>query len=182
MHFPRSPSRDPLASPSWSRAETRLAEPPHLGDLGYRAADILQSNCVIWVERPSDRLYIRRWIELIDESLVENLHYSIMFYGGKLLNHLAISDDAVSEFIKLRLLNRHSGIVMDSDRTSPDASITKRSSESKASSRTTRKRRAMYGSRQDAPLRILSNATVCEGCRRGKLKAERSVWHRSTLG
>jgi ABC-type dipeptide/oligopeptide/nickel transport system ATPase component len=94
-----------------------------LGDLGYRAADILQSNCVIWVEGPSDRIYIRRWIELIDESLVENLHYSIMFYGGKLLNHLSFSDDAVSEFIRLRLLNRHSGIVMDSDRTSPDASI-----------------------------------------------------------
>jgi hypothetical protein len=94
-----------------------------LGDLGHRAADILQSNCVIWVEGPSDRLYIRRWIELIDESLVENLHYSIMFYGGKLLNHLTFSDDAVSEFIRLRLLNRHSGIVIDSDRTSPDASI-----------------------------------------------------------
>jgi AAA ATPase domain len=94
-----------------------------LGDLGHRAADILQSNCVIWVEGPSDRLYIRRWIELIDESLVENLHYSIMFYGGKLLNHLTFNDDAVSEFIRLRLLNRHSGIVIDSDRTSPDASI-----------------------------------------------------------
>lgn len=106
----------------------RGAKRPHelvrlLGDLGYRAADILQSNCVIWVEGPSDRLYIRRWIELIDESLVENLHYSIMFYGGKLLNHLSFSDDAVSEFIKLRLLNRHSAIVMDSDRTSPDAPI-----------------------------------------------------------
>jgi energy-coupling factor transporter ATP-binding protein EcfA2 len=94
-----------------------------LGDLGYRAADILQSNCVIWVEGPSDRLYIRRWIELIDESLVESLHYSIMFYGGKLLNHLSFSDDAVSEFIKLRLLNRNSAIVIDSDRTSPDAEI-----------------------------------------------------------
>jgi energy-coupling factor transporter ATP-binding protein EcfA2 len=94
-----------------------------LGDLGYRAADILQSNCVIWVEGPSDRLYIRRWIELVDESLVENLHYSIMFYGGKLLNHLSFREDAVSEFIKLRLLNRHSAIVMDSDRTSPDAPI-----------------------------------------------------------
>jgi energy-coupling factor transporter ATP-binding protein EcfA2 len=94
-----------------------------LGDLGYRAADILQSNCVIWVEGPSDRIYVRRWIELFDESLVESLHYSIMFYGGKLLNHLSFSDDAVSEFIKLRLLNRHSAIVMDSDRTSPDAEI-----------------------------------------------------------
>ena len=27
-------------------------------DLGYKASDILQANCVIWVEGPSDRIYL----------------------------------------------------------------------------------------------------------------------------
>ena len=31
-------------------------------DLGYRASDILQANCIIWVEGPSDRIYIKAWI------------------------------------------------------------------------------------------------------------------------
>jgi AAA ATPase domain len=28
-------------------------------DLGYQASDLLQSNCVLWVEGPSDRIYLR---------------------------------------------------------------------------------------------------------------------------
>lgn len=40
-------------------------------DLGYRPADLLQSNAIIWVEGPSDRLYIRRWLELAESGLEE---------------------------------------------------------------------------------------------------------------
>jgi len=60
-----------------------------LDDLDIRASDILQSNGIIWVEGPSDRIYIRKWIELSsDGELREDIHFSIMFYGGKLLSHL----------------------------------------------------------------------------------------------
>jgi hypothetical protein len=48
-------------------------------DLGYKASDLMQANCVIWVEGPSDRIYINRWIRNVDPSLRENIHYSIMF-------------------------------------------------------------------------------------------------------
>lgn len=59
-------------------------------DLEIKASDLLQSNGIIWVEGPSDRIYINKWIELItDGALVENKHYQIMFYGGKLLSHLS---------------------------------------------------------------------------------------------
>jgi predicted ATPase len=93
-------------------------------DLGYKASDILQANAVIWVEGPSDRIYINHWIKAVDESLVEGIHYSIMFYGGRLLSHLT-SDDVddgpeVSHFISLLSLNRNSSIVIDSDKTSKD--------------------------------------------------------------
>lgn len=85
-------------------------------DLGYRASDIIQSNCIIWVEGPSDRIYLNHWISSVDPELVEGLHYSVMFYGGRLLSHLTADDPEVSEFISLRRLNRNICIIIDSDK------------------------------------------------------------------
>lgn len=85
-------------------------------DLGYRASDLVQSNCIIWVEGPSDRVYLKWWIKALDSTLIEGIHYSIMFYGGRLLSHLTANDPEVEEFISLRRLNRHVSIVIDSDR------------------------------------------------------------------
>lgn len=92
-------------------------------DLGYRASDLLQANCMIWVEGPSDRIYLNHWIHAVEPELVERLHYSIMFYGGRLLSHLTADDQEISDFISLRHLNRHIAIVIDSDRSGPQESI-----------------------------------------------------------
>ncbi|WP_439402676.1 ATP-dependent nuclease [Bradyrhizobium sp. DASA03068] len=92
-------------------------------DLGIRASDIVQSNYVVWVEGPSDRVYVQHWIGLVDPKLREGIHYSIMFYGGRLLNHLSADDEEVSEFIKLRALNRNLCVVMDSDKATAHTKI-----------------------------------------------------------
>ncbi len=92
-------------------------------NLGTRASDILQSNAVIWVEGPSDRIYLQHWIKTIAPDLVEGIHYSIMFYGGRLLSHLSADDDEVNEFIGLRSLNQNLAIVMDSDKTADSDQI-----------------------------------------------------------
>lgn len=92
-------------------------------DLGYKASDIVQSNAVIWVEGPSDRIYIRHWISSVSPHLVEGIHYSIMFYGGRLLSHLTADSEELDEFIALRSLNQHLAIVMDSDRRSAHSAI-----------------------------------------------------------
>jgi len=84
-------------------------------DLGYRASDLLQSNSIIWVEGPSDRIYLNHWLQSIDPSLIEGIHYSIMFYGGRLASHLSAEDSSIEDFISLRKLNRNICIVMDSD-------------------------------------------------------------------
>ncbi len=85
-------------------------------DLGYRPSDLVQANAIIWVEGPSDRIYINAWMRVAARELVEGLHYAIMFYGGRLLSHLTVSDDAVAEFIELQRLNRQVAIVIDSDK------------------------------------------------------------------
>ena len=88
-----------------------------LTDLGHSPADVLQASCVIWVEGPSDRIYLNHWLEAYDDKLKEGLHYSIMFYGGRLLSHLSFdNDDDVDEFIALRRINQNSAILIDSDR------------------------------------------------------------------
>ncbi len=94
-----------------------------LDDLGYNASDILQSNAVIWVEGPSDRIYLNHWITAADRSLSEGIHYTVMFYGGGLIRHLSASDDALEEFIRLRDLNRNMAIVMDSDKEAEDSPL-----------------------------------------------------------
>lgn len=85
-------------------------------ELGARASDLVQANCVVWVEGPSDRTYIRGWIEALAPDLAEGVHYSLLFYGGRLLSHLSADDPAVAEFIALPRINRHFAIVIDSDR------------------------------------------------------------------
>jgi predicted ATP-dependent endonuclease of OLD family len=89
-----------------------------LDDLDIRASDILQANGVIWVEGPSDRIYLRRWIELVSNGeLKEGVHYTIMFYGGRLLSHLdALPLEESEELISLLRINRNAAVVIDSDR------------------------------------------------------------------
>ncbi|SIS98622.1 AAA family ATPase [Paracoccus saliphilus] len=89
-----------------------------IDDLGYRASDILQSNAIVWVEGPSDRIYIRHWLSLVQPNLKEGIHYSIMFYGGSLIRHISADDEAVDEFIKLTKMNRNFAILIDSDKRS----------------------------------------------------------------
>lgn len=87
-------------------------------DLGYKASDILQSNAIIWVEGPSDRIYLNHWIKSLAPELVMGTHFSIMFYGGRLLSHLSANgdDEVTRQFIDLRMLNRNIALVMDSDK------------------------------------------------------------------
>ncbi|MFD8250472.1 ATP-dependent endonuclease [Nocardia sp. NPDC059691] len=94
-----------------------------VADLGNRASDIVQSNFVLWVEGPSDRIYLKYWISVIAAELIEGVHYSIMFYGGALLNHLTAEDEEVSDFIQLAMINRNLAIVIDSDKKSGDSEI-----------------------------------------------------------
>lgn len=94
-------------------------------DLGYRPSDLVQTNAVIWVEGPSDRIYLKYWIEqLAPGEFVEGTHYSVMFYGGSLLSSLSPLDaEEVTEFISLRNLNRYMVVVIDSDKERPRASL-----------------------------------------------------------
>ncbi len=101
--------------------------------LGYRASDLLQTNCIIWVEGPSDRIYLNAWLDTVSGgTLQEGRHYSIMYYSGSLGSHITAEDlvdetngdlteegelpEPVKDLISLRRLNRNLAIMIDSDK------------------------------------------------------------------
>ncbi len=89
-----------------------------ISDLGSRPSDILQANGIVWVEGPSDRIYINRWISLFDNKLKEGYHYQCIFYGGALLaNTEAKSNDNTNDkLVNLLSINPNIVLVCDGDR------------------------------------------------------------------
>ncbi|AMG36859.1 ATP-dependent nuclease [Achromobacter xylosoxidans] len=87
-------------------------------DLGVRQSDFLQANGVVWVEGPSDAIYLEYWLRLYcvkeGKPLFERgLSYSIFWYGGSVLSHLAGERDEILR--ALLQLNRNAFVLMDSD-------------------------------------------------------------------
>ncbi|UCE58939.1 MAG: AAA family ATPase [Phycisphaerales bacterium] len=85
-----------------------------LDDLDVRASDLLQANMVIWVEGPTDRMFLKKCFELLRSDLVEKIDYQIVCYGGKLRSHVAF--DEGNALVNLLALSRHVAMVCDSDK------------------------------------------------------------------
>jgi len=93
-----------------------------LEDLDVRASDIFQSNGIIWVEGPSDRVYIKRWLEIWgDKNLIEGSDYQFLYYGGRLLSHYTTEE--TEDLINILSTNINAAIVMDSDKRSKQGHI-----------------------------------------------------------
>ena len=106
-------------------AKTYIQNNGILDDLDIRASDILQANGIIWVEGPSDRIYINRWIDLWSNGeLKEGTHYQVIFYGGRLLAHLSAEiPDEVEASVSILATNRNAIILIDSDKRSKQSKI-----------------------------------------------------------
>lgn len=86
-----------------------------LDDLGYKASDLLQANGLVWVEGPSDRIYLNKWLSLAAPDLVEGLHYAVTFYGGKTLSHFTADEDLDEDLVQVFDINRHAAVLIDRD-------------------------------------------------------------------
>lgn len=87
-----------------------------IDNLGYKQSDLLQTNGIIWVEGPSDKIYINTWLKLKRNDLIEGIHYTIMFYGGRLLSHLSFDKiECVNELIPILKLNKNCVVIIDRD-------------------------------------------------------------------
>ncbi len=99
-----------------------------LSDLGARASDLLQSNGIVWLEGPSDRIYFNKWIELYSiGELMEHRDYECAFYGGSVLKHFeATEPEKQSDAINILRVNRNAILVGDSDKTAGDKPLKQR--------------------------------------------------------
>ena len=110
-----------------ARAVTVSAHFDRLGviaELGARPSDLLQANGVIWVEGPSDRIYLDRWIQLCSGgALREGRDYQCAFYGGSILarTQFTAPEEAEPELANLLQVNPNVIVVCDGDRSSKGA-------------------------------------------------------------
>ena len=102
--------------------ETHIDKTEILDDLDVKASDILQSNGIIWVEGPSDRIYIKRWLEVFTPNeYEEGQHYQFLYYGGRLLSQYSAKEE--TDLINIITTNRNAAIVIDSDKRSRSAKL-----------------------------------------------------------
>ncbi len=85
-----------------------------LDDLDVRPSDLLQANVVIWVEGPSDRILIRKWLELAGASFTEGVQYHCSYYAGAMRAHYGCSEQD-PRLINMLRLGRNICVVADSD-------------------------------------------------------------------
>ena len=97
-----------------------------VSELGAKPSDLLQANGIVWVEGPSDRIYLNRWIDLYSEGrFQEGRDYQCAFYGGSLLarTQFKAPEAAETDLVNLLSVNPNIIVVCDGDRTSKDSDI-----------------------------------------------------------
>jgi hypothetical protein len=106
----------------------RVAEFPHsvLNNLGANGADLLQANGIVWVEGPSDVIYIKKWLDMYSKEkdlpfLIQGYHYEFQMFGGTLLDSLCLikeglrEEDEYKKLVSMFGFSRNAFIITDSD-------------------------------------------------------------------
>jgi AAA15 family ATPase/GTPase len=78
-----------------------------LEELGVRNASVFLSNCTIWVEGITDRIYIRKYLEMLMNTegsyFREDYHYSFVEYGGNNITHWSFLDSEDANYANINV-------------------------------------------------------------------------------
>ena len=95
--------------------------------IGARNSSVFLSNCTIWVEGITDRLYLRKYLEVYLNSLIESkeikdrykedIHFSFIEYGGGNIVHWSFSDADAWDKIKTSSISKKIFLMADQDDT-----------------------------------------------------------------
>ncbi len=98
--------------------------------IGARNSSVFLSNCTIWVEGITDRLYLRRYLFMYQQSLIESgqivqpfkedIHFSFIEYGGGNIVHYSFSESDEWGRIKSSRIGNRILLVADTDSTLTD--------------------------------------------------------------
>jgi predicted ATP-dependent endonuclease of OLD family len=95
--------------------------------IGAVNSSVFLSNCTIWVEGITDRLYIKKYLEIYQRHLQEkyknkkqyreDYNFSFIEYSGGNLTHWIFNNDGVSEKIRANRISSKIFLVADKDST-----------------------------------------------------------------
>ena len=92
-----------------------------LDGLGVKPSDMMFANGVVWVECPTDAIYIEKWLGMYQhENLgsikyTSGLNYQFQMYGGALLKHYTEETDLKKSITDMLKINTKRFVVFDSD-------------------------------------------------------------------
>jgi predicted ATP-dependent endonuclease of OLD family len=96
-----------------------------LQELGVNNSSVFLANCSVWVEGISDRIYIKKYLELYQQKLEEKnedtkplkegLHYTFIEYGGANLSHFSFEDESSVDNIKALKVSNKIFLLCDND-------------------------------------------------------------------
>ncbi len=100
---------------------TNISQNKEILDLLWvKNSSIFLSNCIIWVEWVSDRIYIKKFLELYQnqdwkKKFEEDKHFSIIEYAGWNITHFNFWEFNDEDTIKVDAINKNNFIVADND-------------------------------------------------------------------
>ena len=102
-----------------------------LNELGVRNSSVFMSNCSIWVEGITDRLYLKHYLELYIKKngkvkYRENIDYTFIEYSGVNLAHFNFDDKDSANDINAKYINNKIFLIADNDGTSQNSAKGKR--------------------------------------------------------
>ena len=92
-----------------------------LNELGVRNSSLFLSNCSIWVEGVTDRLYLKHYLKLYcdkykDKKIYrENLDYTFIEYGGGNIVHFNFDKTDNPNSINAKYINNNIFLIADND-------------------------------------------------------------------
>lgn len=88
-----------------------------LNELGVLPSSLTQTNCVVWVEGPTETRLVRRWLEMVAPELKVHQHYEFAQTGGSNLVSLAVDVPANDPrgLRDIMRVCRHNFIICDRD-------------------------------------------------------------------
>lgn len=92
-----------------------------LDEIGAKNSSVFMSNCTIWIEGISDKIYLSKYLELYfkeqekTDKYKEDIHYSFVEYGGNNINHWSFIDDDNIATINSSAITHNIFLICDND-------------------------------------------------------------------
>ncbi len=83
--------------------------------LGIRNSSVFLSNCVIWTEGVTDRMFLRKLLEIKNIKYKEDYHYSFAEYGGSNLENFDFIDMDTPEGVNIQAITKRNYLIVDND-------------------------------------------------------------------